>query len=215
MSNGVLLSWVAVAACAAAIVVAVVDGRRAVPVAALAAAVVLAPVVVLTSDQSAALVYLAGGVLPTLAYAPTVVVTRRVRWRPGLDATSPLFVRPSALFGSRARRIAGVLFLLPAASWVSLNIPAANVATVAGTLFPVAYIGSSAVLRIFVAQTLEDFLVGVASFCVAASGYWLIRFGSSELPMVIGVELLAGAAAVTSAWAQGRHAPREAAEVAA
>ena len=99
---------------------------------------------------------------------------------------------------------AGVIALI-AASWVSFNVPVGSVAPVQGALFPVAFIFTCGVLRVFLARTVTDLSVGVAALAFAVSAGWLLRGGSGPLPDVAGVVALVPVTAALEGWLVARH----------
>jgi hypothetical protein len=128
--------------------------------------------------------------------------------RPGLDPLQPVAASHEGLFGPRSVRVAAAVIALIAASWVSFNVPLGSVAPVQGALFPVAFIFTCGVLRIFLARTLTDLSVGMAVIALAVSVGWVLRGGSAPLPDAGGVIAIAPVVAAVDGWLASRHRRR-------
>jgi len=107
----------------AAVVVTLVDGRRAVTWASLAAALGLAPSVAASYGADGAVVLLAAAVAAGVAGVLSHAVAGRLPRVAGVDAVVPVVAGVEGLFGPRSIRVATAVLVLPAASWVSFNIP--------------------------------------------------------------------------------------------
>ncbi len=194
-----------IVACAGAAVAVMVDGRWAVAVAALAAAVGLLPAAADFGGvgEAAALLGVAAAASPAawVARAASLRLPRPVRAGAG-----PARARSAdTLFGPRAVRAAAALVVLPAASWVSFNIPVGSVIAVEGRLFPVAVVFAIGAVRLLLARTLSDLAAGVAVIAVGLGAAWLLRGGLDPLPAAVGVACLAPAAAAIAGWVGGRR----------
>jgi hypothetical protein len=190
----------------AAVVVTLVDGRNAVSYASLAAALGLTPSVVIFYGADAALVLGAAAVAAALAGPLSRWLARRVSWMAGVDPLVPVVAGTEALFGPRSIRAATAVLVLPAASWVSFNVPLGSASTVTGVLFPAALIGGCAGIRMLTARTLADIAVGIAALGIAAAAAWFLCAGVETVPGAVTAAALAPAAAVLAGWLRGRHA---------
>jgi ribose/xylose/arabinose/galactoside ABC-type transport system permease subunit len=127
--------------------------------------------------------------------------------RPGLDPLQPVAAAHQGLFGPRSVRVAAAVIALIAASWVSFNVPLGSVAAGQGALFPVAFIFTCGVLRIFLARTVTDLSVGVVAIGLAVSVGWLLRAGSGPLPDAAGVIAIVPVAGAVEGWLAARRRP--------
>ena len=156
--NQPLLDFIAFAAGAVAVMV---DRRRAVLVTCLAVALALSPAAAIYGGGWAAVVVLGAGAAGAVAGPLAGSIAGRMVPSPGLDPLRPVGAQQEGLFGPRSARVAAGVIALIAASWVSFNVPVGSVAAVQGALFPVAFIFTCGVLRIFLARTVTDLSVGV------------------------------------------------------
>jgi hypothetical protein len=189
----------------AALVVSLVDGRRAIAYASLAAALALSPSVAAVGDGDAVLVLCAAAAAAAGLAPLTRTLSRRLSWMAGVDPVVPVVAREEALFGPRSVRAATAAVVLPAASWVTFNVPLGAASTVTGVLFPVALVWGCACMRLLTARTLNDLAVGVAALGIAASAAWFLCAGADTLPSAMAAASLAPAAAVAAGWLSGRH----------
>ncbi|MGH7722877.1 MAG: hypothetical protein ACRENL_08635 [Candidatus Dormibacteria bacterium] len=196
----------AVAGFLAAVVVTLVDGRRAVTWTALAAALGLAPSVASFYGANAALVLFAAAAATTAAGPLSRVLAHRLVWMAGVDPVVPVVADREALFGPRSIRVATAVLVLPAASWVSFNVPLGTASTVSGVLFPAALVWGCAGVRLLTARTVVDITVGVAALGLAAAAAWFLCAGADTFRAAVAAAALAPAAAVTAGWLGGRHA---------
>ena len=190
----------------AAVVVTLVDGRNAVTYGAVAAALGLAPSVAGFYGADAALVLVVAAAAAALMGPLSRAVARRVSWMAGVDPLVPVVAGAEALFGPRSVRVATAVLALPAASWVSFNVPLGSASTVSGVLFPAALVWGCAAMRLLTARTLLDIAVGVASLGIAAAAAWFLCAGVDTLPGAMTAASLAPGAAITAGWLRGRHA---------
>lgn len=195
----------------AAVVVTLVDGRNAVTYAALAAALGLAPSVASVYGPDAALVLVVAAVAAALAGPLSRALAHRVRWMAGVDPVVPVVAGVEALFGPRSIRVATAVLALPAASWVSFNLPLGSASTVSGVLFPAALVWGCAGMRLLSARSVGDIAVGVATLGIAAAAAWFLCAGVDTIRGAITAAALAPAAALTAGWLSGRHAVASAA----
>ncbi|MBJ7609487.1 MAG: hypothetical protein JF887_08675 [Candidatus Dormibacteraeota bacterium] len=189
----------------AAVLVSLVDGRNAVTWTCLAAGLGLAPAVASVYGADGALLLLAAAAAGAVAGPLSRVSARRVRWMAGIDPVVPVVAGADSLFGPRSIRIAAGVMVLPAASWVSFNIPLGSTSTVTGVLFPAAVIWGCAAMRLLTARTLVDIAVGVAAVGLAAAAAWLMSGGSDSLANAAAAAALAPAAAITAGWLGGHR----------
>jgi hypothetical protein len=190
----------------AAVVVTLVDGRNAVSYASLAAALGLTPSVVIFYGADAALILGAAAVAAALAGPLSRGLARRVSWMAGVDPLVPVVAGAEALFGPRSIRAATAVLVLPAASWVSFNVPLGSASTVTGVLFPAALIGGCAGIRMLTAHTLADLAVGTAALGIAAAAAWFLSAGVETVAGAMTAAALAPGAAMLAGWLRGRHA---------
>ena len=200
--NQPLLDLIAFAAGAVAVMV---DRRRAVLVTCIAVALGLAPAAAIYGGGWAAVVVLGAGAAGAVAGPLAGSIAPRMRPRPGLDPLRPVGAPHEGLFGPRSARVAAGVIALIAASWVSFNVPVGSVAPVQGALFPVAFIFTCGVLRIFLARTLTDVSVGMAVTALAVSVGWMLRGGSAPLADAGGVIAIAPVVAAVEGWLASRH----------
>ena len=179
----------------AAVVVTLVDGRRAVTWASLAAALGLAPSVAASYGADGAVVLLAAAVAAGVAGVVSHAVAGRLPRVAGVEG----------LFGPRSIRVATAVLVLPAASWVSFNIPLGSASTISGVLFPAAVVGGCAGMRLLTARTVLDIAVGVAALGIAVAAAWFLSAGVDTLSSAATVAALAPGAAIASGWLRGRH----------
>lgn len=189
----------------AAVVVTLVDGRRAIAYASLAAALGLAAPVATVYGGDAALVLIGSAALTAVLSPAAQGLSRRVSWMAGVDPAVPVVARGEALFGPRSVRAAAAVLVLPAASWVSFNVPLGAASTVSGVLFSAALVWGCACVRLLTARTLNDVAVGVAAVGLGAAAAWFIAGGTATLPSAAAASCLAPAAAVAAGWLSGRH----------
>ncbi|MHB8488713.1 MAG: hypothetical protein ACYDCS_10010 [Candidatus Dormibacteria bacterium] len=197
-----------------------------------AAGVVGAAVAMMADGRRAvaiAVVFLAAGLAPTAATfggAPGVAVIgacaiaavvlawagwlggRVLPWLSGLDPTIPAFAPSDRLFGPRSARAFGAAVAIPVASWVSFNVPVGQVTAVEGLLFPMAYAWTCGVIRLLVARTVEDLLVGVGMVGIAIGAAWLLRGGGDSFPGAVLACAVAPLAAFLGGWLHGRSSRR-------
>ena len=190
----------------AAVVVTLVDGRNAVAFAALAAGLGLAPSVAALAGADGALVLIGAGVAAAVAAPFSRTVAHRLSWMAGLDPVVPVVAAAEALFGPRSIRVAGAMLVLPAASWVSFNVPLGGASTVSGVLFPAALVWGCSALRLVTARTLVDLGVGVAGVGVAGAAAFLVAGGTDTPAAALAASALAPGAALAAGWLSGRHA---------
>jgi hypothetical protein len=203
--NQPLLDLVAFAAGAVAVLV---DRRRAVVIACVAVALGLAPAAAIYGGGPAAVVLLGAGAAAAVTGPVAGFIAGWMAPRPGLDPLQPVAASHEGLFGPRSVRVAAAVIALIAASWVSFNVPLGSVAPVQGALFPVAFIFTCGVLRIFLARTLTDLSVGMAVIALAVSVGWVLRGGSAPLPDAGGVIAIAPVVAAVDGWLASRHRRR-------
>jgi len=153
----------------------------------------------LTARQIEAAV--AAGVAGVLSHA----VAGRLPRVAGVDAVVPVVAGVEGLFGPRSIRVATAVLVLPAASWVSFNIPLGSASTISGVLFPAAVVGGCAGMRLLTARTVLDIAVGVAALGIAVAAAWFLSAGVDTLSSAATVAALAPGAAITSGWLRGRH----------
>jgi hypothetical protein len=202
--NQPLLDLIAFAAGA---VVVLVDRRRAVVVASVAVALGLFAAAAIYGGGWAAVVVLGAGAAGAVAGPLAGFIAGRMAPRPGLDPLQAVAAPHEGLFGPRSARVAAAVIALIAASWVSFNVPVGSVAPVQGALFPVAFIFTCGVLRVFLARTVTDLSVGVAAIALAVSVGWLLRGGSGPLPDAAGVIAIVPVTAAVEGWLAARHRP--------
>lgn len=190
----------------AAVVVILVDGRNAVGIAALASALCLAPSVADSAGGDAALLLLTAGASAAAVAPAGRLLARRVNWMAGLDPVVPVVATEESLFGPRSIRVAGGAATLPAASWVSFNVPIGSATTVSGILFPAAIVWTCAAMRLLTARTLIDLAVGVAGVGIAGAAAWFAAGGVDTVAGAAAVASLAPAIALVAGWLSGRHA---------
>jgi hypothetical protein len=150
-------------------------------------------------------VLVAGG-LAALAGPFSRAAARRIRWLAGVDPVVPVVAGGEAWFGPRSVRVAAGVAVLPAASWVSFNVPLGSASTVTGVLFPAAVIWGCGAMRLLTARTLVDVATGVAAVGIAASAAWFLAGGQDTFSGAIAAAALAPGAAITAGWLAGRHA---------
>ncbi|HWF58601.1 MAG TPA: hypothetical protein VG520_09630 [Candidatus Dormibacteraeota bacterium] len=189
----------------AAVVVTLVDGRHAVTYAAVAAAVGLMPSVAAFYGADAVLVLAGAAALTGLAGPLSSALAHRVSWMAGVDPLVPVVAGSEALFGPRSIRVAAAVLVLPAASWVSFNVPLGSASTVSGVLFPAALVWGCAGMRLLSARTLLDIAVGVAALGIAVAAAWFLAAGVDTLSGAMTAAAAAPGAAITAGWLRGRH----------
>lgn len=202
--NQPLLDLVAFAAGAVAVVV---DRRRAVVMACLAVALGLAPAAAIYGGGGAVVLLLGAGAAGAAAGPLAGAAARRMPPRPGIDPIQAVGSPREGLFGPRSARVGAAVVALIAASWVSFNVPVGSVAAVEGALFPVAFVFSCGVLRIFLARSVTDLAVGVAVVALGIGVGWLLRGGSDPLPAAGGVIAIAPLMAGLDGWLAARRRP--------
>lgn len=198
----------------AALVVVLVDGRNAVGWAAMAAGLALAPSVAAAYAPDAALLLIAAGGAALLAGPVTRALARRITWMAGVDPMVPVVARAEPLFGPRSVRVAAGVAVLPAASWLSFNVPVGSASTVTGVLFPAALVWGCGAMRLLTARTLVDIATGLAAIGIGAGAAWFLAGGVDTFPAAIAAAALAPGAAIAGGWLAGRHAPSPPAPVA-
>jgi hypothetical protein len=185
--------------------VVLVDRRRAVIVTCIVVALGLAPAAATYGGGWAAVVVLGAGAAGAAAGPLAGFLAGRMAPRPGLDPLRTVGVPHEGLFGPRSARVAAAVVALIAASWVSFNVPVGSVVPLLGALFPVAFVFTCGVLRVFLARTVTDLSVGVAAIALATSVGWLLRGGSDPLPDAGGVLAIAPVVAAVEGWLAVRH----------
>ena len=194
------------AAFLAAVIVVLVDRRNAVVYASIAAGLGLAPSAAAVYGADAALLLLSAAAVTGLVGPISRAAAHRAGWAAGLDPMVPVVTGSEALFGPRSVRVAAGTAVLPAASWISFNVPLGSASTVSGVLFPAALVFGCGAMRLLTARTVVDLAVGVAGVGLASSSAWLICGGVDTLPTAAAAAALAPAAAMTAGWLSGRHA---------
>jgi hypothetical protein len=188
------------------LVAAMVDGRRGVRVAALFAGLGLAPAAAQLGGGPGALVPVLGGIAAVLLGAVAMRAAIGLRWLPGLDPSVPVVAPPAALFGPRSVRAIGAALALPAASWVSLNVPVGEgVASAHGAVFAVAYVWFVGCVRLLRARSLEDLATAAAVLGLAAATGWILEAGPGAIPEASAAAGMAPVAAAAAGWLVGRH----------
>lgn len=187
------------------LVAAMVDGRRAVRIAALAAGLGLAATAAQVGGSPAALVPIAAGAAALVLGGLALRAAAGLRWVPGLDPVVPVVAPPAALFGPRSVRAVGAALALPAASWVSLNVPVGGVATAHGAVFAAAYVWFVGCVRLLRARALDDLAAGAAVLGIAAATGWILEAGPGAIPEASAAAGLAPVAAAAAGWLAGRH----------
>lgn len=190
----------------AAAVVTMVDGRRAVGWASLAAGLALAPTAASVAGGLGAVVVLVAAAAAMVAARVAARLARRVAVAAGVDTIVPVVGTGESLFGPRSVRAAVSLVIVPAASWVSGNIPLGAASPVTGVLFPAAMVGGCAAMRLLTGRTINDLAVGLAAFGIALATAWFLCAGVDNLASAAGAAALAPAAAIASGWLAGRRA---------
>jgi hypothetical protein len=190
----------------AAAVVMLVDGRNAVSYASLAAGLGLAPSVANVYGADGALLVIAAAATAAVAGPLSRAISHRVSWMAGVDPVVPVVAKPDALFGPRSIRVAAGAAVLPAASWISFNVPLGSASTVTGVLFAAALIWGCGAMRLITARTLVDLTAGIAAVGLGAAAAWLIAGGVDTLAGAAAAASLAPMAALTAGWLGGRHA---------
>lgn len=189
----------------AAVVVILVDGRRAVGIAALAAGLCLAPLAAESAGTAAALIVVGAGATAAVAGPVSRAVAGHAARMAGLDPVVPVVTSEESLFGPRSIRVACGVAALPAASWVSFNVPLGNAATVSGVLFPAAIVWASGAVRLLTARTVVDVAVGVAAVGIAGATAWLAAGAAETFAGALTAGSLAPATAAIAGWLSGRR----------
>jgi hypothetical protein len=187
------------------LVAAMVDGRRGVRAAALFAGLGLAPAAAQLGGGPGALVPVLGGLSSVIAGTVAMRAAIGMRWLPGLDPSVPVVAPPAALFGPRSVRAIGAALALPAASWVSLNVPVGGVASAHGAVFAAAYVWFVGCLRLLRARSLEDLATAAAVLGLAAATSWILEAGPGAIPEASAAAGMAPVAAAAAGWLVGRH----------
>ncbi|MHB8719266.1 MAG: hypothetical protein ACYDAC_10310 [Candidatus Dormibacteria bacterium] len=190
----------------AAAVVTLADGRNAVGVAALVSGLCLAPLAADVAGGDATLLLVGLAALSAALLPLARRAGRRARRTAGLDPGVPVVSTGENLFGPRSIRVAAGAATLPAASWVSFNVPIGTATTVSGVLFPAVLICLCGGVRLLAARTLTDVAVGVAVVGLAAGVGWAVAGGVENLDGLAAAAGLAPAAALAVGWLSGRHA---------
>ncbi len=191
----------------AAVVVSLVDGRRAIAYASMAAALGLAPVVAAVYGGDAALLLVGAAASVAVAAPLARLAARRLGGPGGIDPSVPAIGAGGGLFGPRSVRTATAVAVLPAASWVSFNIPLGSTSTVTGVIFPAALLGGCASMRLVTARSINDLAVGVAALGIAGAAAWFLAAGVDTLAGAAAAASLAPAVGVVVGWLGGHHAP--------
>jgi hypothetical protein len=195
----------------AAAVVSLVDRSNAVTWAAIAAALGLAPSVAAAYGADAAVVLIAAAAATAVLGPASRAVSRRTSWMAGVDPVVPVVAGGEALFGPRSVRVAAGAVVLPAASWISFNVPLGTASTVTGVLFPAALVFGCGAMRLLTARTLVDLATGLAAIGMASAAAWFIAGGPDAVATGAAAAALAPGAAMTVGWLRGRHADHPAA----
>lgn len=205
---GVSEPLLSAAGISAAVIAILVDGPSAAMIAVVVVPAGLAPTIAVTSGATA-LVVLAGAAVAGLVVG---LVARgaasRLPFVQGLNPLIPAFAPARGLFGPRSTRVAAAALAIPLASWVSFNVPIGEVTAVQGLLFPMAYVWACGTLRLIVARTVEDLIVGVVMIALAGAAAWQLRGGPGATSGAAGVAALAPLAVGVAAWLVGRHRRR-------
>ena len=196
----------------AAVIAVLVDGRNAVNIAILAVAAGLAPTVAVVAGPPATLVLAGAALVGVVLGRSGAGAARRLPRVAGLDPLIPAFASSRRLFGPRSVRAWGAALSVPAASWVSFNVPIGAVTTVKGVLFPVAYVWACGAVRLIAARTVEDIAVAVAMVGMGSAAAWIARGGADAYAGAAVLAALAPVAALVAGWLGGRHARRPAEE---
>jgi len=186
----------------------VVDGRRAVPIAIAAAGLGLAPSAGSAGGDQALLVLVSSVLAALLAAAGARAFASRAHRAAGLDPSVPIFAGGRELFGPRSIRVLAAALALPTASWVSFNAPVGAITTVQGLLLPAAYMWICGALRLVVARSLADIVIGTALVCFGGGVAWLIRGGPDAFGGLVVASSVTPAVSVLTGWLAGRHARR-------
>ena len=189
----------------AAVVIVLADGRSAVAIATLVTGLCLAPLVAEASGGDTMLILLGVAVGGALALPVTRWVARRSSWIAGLDPLVPAVSTGEALFGPRSVRVAAGAATLPAASWVSFNVPIGSATTVSGVLFPAVVVCTCGAVRLLAARTVNDLAVGVAAIGLGAAAAWTVAGGVETITGMTAAAALAPGAALVVGWLSGRH----------
>jgi hypothetical protein len=189
-----------VLAFAGGVIAVLVDGRWAVAVASLAAACGLAAAAATFGGGWAAVMTVGAALVAGATGRLGDRFGSRLGRRRGPDPGRPVVRSREALFGPRTRRAAAAAVALPAASWVSFNIPVGSVAAVQGRLFPVAFVFAVGLARLLLARSVSDLGVGLAVTTLSVSVAWFLRGGPDPLSAALGLAALAPVAAGVEAW---------------
>jgi hypothetical protein len=190
-----------------AVVAVLVDQRRAVFWACLAVAVCLAPTAAALSGPGAAIILGGAAAAAGIAGESARLLFGRLTRRPESGPLIPVAAPPDSLFGPRSLRAFAALVALPAASWISFNVPVGSIAVVQGLLFPPTFTFLCGAIRLLLARTIGDLAVGVAVIALAVAVGWFLRGGSDPLPAAAGMALLAPLAAVLEEWLGAHRHP--------
>lgn len=207
MPSEPLLASIAVIA---GVVGMLVDGRNAVVVAALATGLGLAPTVAVGGGLVSVLVLLGAAVLAGLVAAAARSAAHALPVGSGMDPTIPVYAPREQLFGPRSVRTAAAAAVLPAASWVTYNVPVAGLVSLGGLLFPIAYFWMCGVMRLITSRTLEDLAVAVILIGGVASASWMTASQPGTLGPAIGAAACLPGAALVASWLSGRYTRRPA-----
>ena len=191
----------------AAVVVTLVDRRNAVSWAAMASGLALAPSVASAYAPDAALLLIGAGAAAGLAGPITRALASRITGMAGVDPLVPVVAAAEGLFGPRSIRVAAGVAFLPAASWVSFNVPLGTASTVTGVVFPAAVVWGCGAIRLLTARTLVDIATGLAAIGIAGAAAWFLAAGIDAVPAAAATAALAPGAAIAAGWLSGRHAP--------
>ncbi|MGI8847704.1 MAG: hypothetical protein ACR2GX_05480 [Candidatus Dormibacteria bacterium] len=187
-------------------VAVLVDRRRAVLLASAAVAVGLMPSAVGFGGSPAAFV-LAGSVVVGAALGGVArLAGTRTHAGGGIDPLVPVYAPRRELFGPRSLRLVAAALSLPAASWISYNVPVGLIVPIRGMLFPVAFLWICGALRILLARTIEDLAVGTAVIGLAAAVGWLARGGVQPILGAVLMASLVPLASMVAEFLGGRRA---------
>ena len=192
----------------AAVIATLVDGRHAVAIATAALALGLAPTAASVAGDLGGLALLTAALGAVVAERLARAVASRLTWVAGLDPDVPVYAPPQELFGPRSTRLAGAVFVIPMASWVSFNVPVGGGGTVIGLLFPCIYAALCGAIRLLVARTLEDTAVGVAGLGMGSATAWILVAGPAQLDVAAAGLALPVIAALSMGWLGARHRRR-------
>jgi len=189
----------------AGVVAILLDGRHALVVSCAVVTLGLAPTVAIEGGQPAVVMLLTLAASTALLSLASSSLAQRSHWVAGLDPVVPVVSAGEHLFGPRSVRVAAGALAVPAASWVSLNVPVGEVTVVQGLLFSVAYIWICGAARLLLARTLEDLSVATVMVALAGAVAWILRGGPDAVFQAGCLASLAPLAGLTAGWLTGRH----------